>query len=172
MHRSTVAPLLALLLLLQPGANAESHKVHHGPREIWIIRHAEKPEDKEPKDPDLSPRGRERAEALATAIPAHFGRPDFLIAAKRSAHSNRSFETLEPLAKHLHLEIDARFSDAEFAALAHEVLTEPKYADKIILIAWHHGKIPDLARALGVANPPAAWDGKAFDRVWDVTFAE
>jgi len=37
------------------------------------------------------------------------------------------------------------------------------------LICWHHGKIPDLAKALGVKRPPK-WDGKVFDRVWQITY--
>jgi hypothetical protein len=41
----------------------------------------------------------------------------------------------------------------------------------IVLICWHHGKIPDLAKALGVFNPPK-WDGKVFDRVWQITYTK
>jgi hypothetical protein len=50
------------------------------------------------------------------------------------------------------------------------VLTNPKYADKVVLIAWHHGKIPDLAKALGVQDAPAKWNSKVFDRVWQITY--
>jgi hypothetical protein len=39
------------------------------------------------------------------------------------------------------------------------------------LICCIHGKIPDVAKALGVAKPPK-WDGKVFDRVWQITFPQ
>jgi len=43
------------------------------------------------------------------------------------------------------------------------------YPGDIILVCWHHGKIPDIAKALGISRPPK-WDGKVFDRVWQITF--
>ncbi len=132
-----------------------------------IIRHAEKPAD---KDPNLSPRGFERAAALATALPAHFPHPDFLIATKRSAHSDRPMETITPLARALHEEIEHSVKDDDVAELARSILTDPRYAGKTVLIAWHHGKIPELAHALGAKDAPDAWDEKAFDRVWKIRY--
>lgn len=139
-----------------------------GPHIVMIIRHAEKPDDK--ADPDLSPRGFERADALAKVLPNHFPRPDFLIATKRSKGSNRPVETITPLAKALHEEIEATFDDDDFAEVAHEVLTDPKFDGKTVLIAWHHQKIPDLAKALGVKNAPDKWNPDVFDRVWQITY--
>ncbi len=119
----------------------------HGPRIVMIIRHAEKPEaGSGERSPDLSPRGYERAAALAKVSPEHFPRPDFLIATKRSKHSNRPVETITPLSKALHERIDATFRDEAFQEVARAVLTDPKYAGKVVLIAWHHGQIPNLAR--------------------------
>jgi len=142
-----------------------------GPQLIMIIRHGEKPEDsKEDRDPNLSPRGFERAAALAKVIPKDFPHPDFLIATKRSSHSNRPMETIEPLSKKLHETIEAKFSDEQYPSLAHELLTDPKFNGKVVLIAWHHGKIPELAHALGATEAPAKWNGKVFDRVWEITF--
>jgi phosphohistidine phosphatase SixA len=139
-----------------------------GPHIVMIIRHAEKPDDK--TDPDLSPQGFERADALAKIIPDHFPRPDFLIATKRSKSSNRPVETLTPLAKALHEEIEATFADEEFDQVAHEVLSDPKYSGKTVLIAWHHQKIPELAKALGVKGAPDQWNSDVFDRVWEITY--
>ncbi len=142
-----------------------------GPRVVLLIRHAEKPDNTgTEKSPDLSPRGFERAAALPTLFPTRFARPDFLIATKRSAHSNRPVETLEPLAKSLQLGIDATYKDGDFAELAHEVLTDPKYSGKTVMIAWHHGKLPELAHALGAHDAPGRWDPAVFDRVWQITF--
>jgi hypothetical protein len=41
-----------------------------------------------------------------------------------------------------------------------------------VLIAWHHGKIPELAQALGVKDAPDKWNSKVFDRVWEITYDE
>ena len=129
------------------------------PRIVMIIRHAEKPgeSEKEKKDPNLSKKGFERADALATVIPEHFPRPDFLIATKRSKGSNRPAETITPLSKALHEEIEAAFKDEEFEKVAHAVLTEKKYDGKVVLIAWHHGKLPDLLAALGATARSPNW---------------
>ena len=51
------------------------------------------------------------------------------------------------------------------------MLTDPKYAGKTVLIAWHHGTIPDLAKALGVKDPPQKWQDEVFDRVWEITYS-
>ena len=50
------------------------------------------------------------------------------------------------------------------------MLTDPKYTGKVVLIAWHHGKIPELAKALGVKDCPEKWDPTVFDRVWEITY--
>ena len=143
----------------------------HGPRVVMIIRHAEKPDEADgKKDPNLSKRGVERAQALAKVIPEHFPKPDFLIAAKRSKGSNRPGETIAPLAKALDEKVESKFKDSEFDGLAQAVLTDPKYAGKVVLIAWHHKEIPGLAKALGVKDVPDKWKSKVFDRVWEITY--
>jgi hypothetical protein len=158
-----------LVLVLAIGSHHAPDNPPVGPSIVMIIRHAEKPDDGE-KSPDLSPRGFERADALAKVIPAHFPHPDFLIATKRTKGSNRPIETIRPLSKALHEQIESNFKDDEFAQVAHEVLSDPKLAGKVVLIAWHHGKIPELATALGVKNAPDKWDPKVFDRVWEITY--
>ncbi len=150
---------------------ADSHI--KGPKLIMIIRHAEKPDETDgQKDPNLSKQGYARADALAKVIPDHFAKPDFLIATKKSKGSDRPAETITPLAKAINETIDAKFKDEEFADVAKEVLTNPKYDGKTVLIAWHHGKIPELAKALGVTDAPDKWDSKVFDRVWEITFED
>jgi hypothetical protein len=71
----------------------------------------------------------------------------------------------------LNLFINDRFenTDVDIKKMTNAILNEPGFAGKIVLICWHHGKIPDVAKALGVAKPPK-WDGKVFDRVWQITF--
>ncbi len=167
--------LVLLVLAIGSGVSgrlfATDDSPPQGPHIVMIIRHAEKTEDaKLDKDPNLSPRGYQRAEALAKVIRDRFPKPDFLIATKKSKGSNRPAETITPLSKALDEPIETTYKDEEFAQVAHEVLTDPKYAGKVVLIAWHHGKIPELAKALGVKNAPEKWNSKVFDRVWEITY--
>jgi phosphohistidine phosphatase SixA len=166
-----------VFLILSTGllrANSVADSPTPGPHIVMIIRHAEKPQasDDGEKDPNLSKRGFERADALAKVIPDHFPRPDFLIATKKSKGSDRPAETITPLSKALNEPIESTFKDNEFAEVAHAVLTDTKYAGKTVLIAWHHGKIPELARALGVKDVPDKWNPDVFDRVWEITYQD
>lgn len=142
------------------------------PKQILIIRHAEKTNDAD--DIHLSPRGYQRARLLPTlfAPAGRLARPGFLFAAARSKHSNRSVETLEPLAQTLGLPIDHGYDDDEYRDLARR-LKARKYADAVALVCWHHSSIPALAKALGVkaaALPWKTWPDDCFDRVWILSF--
>jgi hypothetical protein len=101
--------------------------------------------------------------------PARFATPNFIVATARSKHSKRPMETVTPLATALDLPINDGFDDTEIKKLANAILTELAFAGKIVLICWHHGKIPDIAKALGIKKPPK-WDAKVFDRVWQITY--
>jgi len=83
------------------------------PRTILILRHAEKPDDD--TNPDLSPAGYQRAISLARLIPAEFGKPDYLFAARKSRASNRCVETLTPLSQTQGLDINSDFPDRNYA---------------------------------------------------------
>jgi hypothetical protein len=144
------------------------------PSQILIIRHGEKPgdpaTDSAADSPDLSTQGYERAASLAIYVPATFGKLDFLFATQASKNSNRPVETVTPLAKALGLTIDDKHADDDYQTVATDVLTHPKYAGKLVLICWHHGKIPDLATALGGVPPTTHWKGHVFDRVWKIDY--
>ncbi|HZY86891.1 MAG TPA: hypothetical protein VFE78_18805 [Gemmataceae bacterium] len=103
--------------------------------------------------------------------PPRFRAPDFLFAAKASANSNRPVETITPLAVALQLEMNAKHSDDDYPKVASDILTNAKYARKVVLVCWHHGNIPRLAEALG-AQGPLLWPGGVFDRVWQITYAD
>jgi broad specificity phosphatase PhoE len=140
------------------------------PKQILIVRHAEKNGDK--SDIHLNARGYARAAALPTLFPSRFDTPEFLFASRKSAHSNRPLETITPLATALRLKIDNTFTNEDYARLARHVLGKPVHAGKTVLICWHHGNIPALARALGIKDAPAPWPEMQFDRVWRITFAD
>ncbi len=171
-RRSRTIALVALLAAIGVcHALAAAEGRSGGPKIVMILRHAEKPDGPQAKtDPNLSPRGRERAAALAKVIPEHFPKPQILIATEPSKESNRPVETLTPLAEALGEKIHDQFKDDQYKELAHAVLAEPKYAGKVVLIAWHHGKIPHLAKALGARHAPHEWNEKVFDRVWEIRY--
>ncbi len=170
---SYIGIALLSLLICAPRSIPAAARESKGPHIVMIIRHAEKPDETGPeKNPNLTEKGYERADALAKIIPAHFPKPDYLFATKKSKGSNRPAETITPLSKALTEPIESTFRDEEISALATKILTDPKFEDKTVLIAWHHGKIPDLARALGVTDAPTKWDSNVFDRVWEITYQD
>ncbi|WP_296228861.1 histidine phosphatase family protein [Ralstonia sp. UBA689] len=140
------------------------------PKKILIIRHGEKPgdpgTDAATDGPNLSTKGYERAGALAPYVPEVFGKPDFLFATKASKHSNRPVETVTPLASAIGQPIHDDHADNEYDQLASKLVSDDKYAGKLVLICWHHGTIPELAAALGGVPPEPHWPPNVFDRVW------
>jgi broad specificity phosphatase PhoE len=141
------------------------------PATILIMRHAEKLTDGQS---DLSSEGLERARLLLNLFSPAGRRPDLptpqvLFAAHVSAHSNRSVQTLSPLAAALHLPIDDHFRDRDYADLAAALLSGT-YAGKTVLVAWHRGMIPRLASALGATPPYDRWPTQQFDRIWRIDY--
>jgi hypothetical protein len=98
-----------------------------------------------------------------------FSTPNHIFATQRSKNSNRPVETVTPLGTAINVPINDGFAnkDQDIKKMVNAILND--YPGEIILICWHHGKIPDLAKALGISKPPK-WDGKVFDRVWQITF--
>jgi hypothetical protein len=144
------------------------------PKRVLIIRHGEKPGDPSADNtgdgPSLSTKGYERAGALAPYVPAQFGPPDFLFATRESENSNRPVETITPLSKAIGVPIDDKHVDEDYGKVASDILGNAKYAGKLVLICWHHGKIPDLTRALHAVPPVPKWPGTVFDRVWQIDY--
>ncbi len=169
--RAKFIPVFVLGLFLG-SAVADAPQKLTFPAQILLIRHAEKPAD----GVDLSDAGKQRAAALAglfkktDARPNPFPTPDFIFAASNSKHSHRSLETVTPLAKSLNLHIDDKYPDDDFAQLADHILHKSKYEGKVVLICWHHGKLPELAHALKAADAPDHFKGSEFDRVWQITY--
>jgi broad specificity phosphatase PhoE len=140
---------------------------------ILLMRHAEKSGD--PMDPHLSPEGYARAAKLADYIPATFGIPQFLFATSISKHSMRPIETIQPLSAKIGVAIDPTYADQDYGALASQLLSDPRYgnAGALIVVCWHHGNIPSMARALR-ATPgsyPDPWDSHVFNQILAFTYA-
>jgi broad specificity phosphatase PhoE len=137
---------------------------------VLVMRHAEKSDD--PLDPDLSEAGRDRAQKLARYIPVTFGKPKFLFATAISKHSRRPIETLEPLAQECNVGMDTSFADQDYGALAHTLRKTPAYDGALIVVCWHHGNIPSLARALkaNAGDYPDPWDPSVFNLILQFDF--
>jgi hypothetical protein len=139
---------------------------------ILVMRHAEKPPD--PMDPHLSDVGRARANRLADYIPTAFDIPDFIFATAVSEHSARPVETVTPLSQRIGVPIDATFADQDYSALAHEILAQSKFFDKLIVVCWHHGNIPSFMLALGAKSGqfPDPWDPQVFNLILRVDYTD
>ena len=139
---------------------------------ILVIRHAEQSDS----GGDLSDAGNARANTYANYFKNFTtdGRPlklDYLFAAANSRVSLRPRLTIEPIAKELDLVIDTRFKNRQFQELADEIQRRPHGN---ILISWHHGKIPQLLRALGADPksllPNGKWPNDVFDWVIELRY--
>jgi hypothetical protein len=141
-----------------------------GPTRLVVLRHAEKTGNK--RDPHLSPAGRQRAERLVDYIPATFGQPDFLIAARSSKRSRRPVATLEPLAAALGLEIKAKIDDDDVGDLIRMLRDKPRLQGLSGVISWRHSELPGLIDALGAApgTVPTSWDENDYTTIVDINY--
>jgi broad specificity phosphatase PhoE len=177
---------IGLLVVAAASFSAQPADPPKPPRTILIIRHAEKTDDAD--DVHLSKKGRERADALGALFkktptrPKPFPSPDFIFATRSSNFSQRPVETVTPLALTLKLSVNSQYRNQAMddppdpkkkaqRELAEELLSG-KYAGKTVLICWHHGTIPELARLLGAADCPKKWKAPVFDRVWQINYDE
>ncbi len=133
---------------------------------VVIIRHGEKPADGD----NLSCQGQNRAVQLPAVLAAKIGKPDYTYVPslgfdKNTAHS-RMFQTVTPFAVKYDLTINSKYDESELNAAAKSVLKK----SGTVLMVWEHSAIPDLAKALGVDNPPK-WKGADFDSMWILTYA-
>jgi hypothetical protein len=95
--------------------------------------------------------------------PAPIPRPQAIFAVAPSASSQRPLLTVQPLAKMLGVEIDARFSSEQVAELLQEVHGVPG----AVLICWRHQNMPEIAHRLCPDLVPAPqWNQHCFDQAW------
>lgn len=156
--------LLALLMLSTVVALGQ-------PAQIILFRHGEKPDD--PLNHHLSSRGEERARALVSLLGTNAtltgNAPIAALYATRVTkhdHSERTGETLKPLANALGLPVQTPYETGAYTSLARLILTNASYRGKTIVICWTHHNIAEFAEALGVRPKPSPWKAKTFDRLW------
>jgi hypothetical protein len=141
-----------------------------GPSRIILLRHADKPEDRD--NPDLSAAGVTRAVHLATYIPELFGKPDYIIATARSKHSDRPLETVAPLARAVGVTVQHDIRDKDFEDLVDEIFSDPAYHGKTVVICWHHGTLPAIAALLGAPAGiyPDPWPDDTYNVILDFRY--
>lgn len=129
MNRQMLVLVLALFFSAQ-AAFAEST--------IFLVRHAEKAQGGDAKDPELSDLGRARADSLVTAL------KDAEITSIFVTDLKRTRQTAEPLARALHLELTV-VSAQDTAALVAKL----KETKGNALVVGHSNTIPEIMKALG-----------------------
>jgi len=162
----------------QSKAARQTRTGESGPAHVMIIRHAEDPGDDKTKDPrGLSDAGELRATSLHklfedprkdhSALP----RPDFIFAATSGKDSARSELTVSKLPGHLtNVAVNTSYKNDDWPKLVHDLLTDPKYAGKNILISWHHSNASKMVKEFKATPVPKHWPDDVYDRVWMVSF--
>jgi hypothetical protein len=160
---------LALAAVLLAAGSAASA----APAQVIVIRHGEKP----PSGADLDDQGYQRAQALVAFFehnPAvtQFGTPAAIYAMnpKDTGGSMRPIETVTPTAQALGLTIDHDYTRKQIPQLVKDILGNPAYDGKTVLICWEHTVIPSIVDAFGWTSAPQNWAGNSFDRAWILTF--
>ncbi len=66
--------------------------------------------------------------------------------------------------------IRAPYPAEEYEALAQEILNQPAYDGKTVVVCWVHTQLPELAKALGIKHKPNQWKDSVYDRIWLITY--
>ena len=110
---------------------------------VLLVRHAEKAAvastDMHATDPELSPRGRERAEALASML------KDANLTGVYSTDYKRTRLTAEPVAKRFGLTVQL-YDPKDVAGLVSRL----KATAGVVLVVGHSNTIPEVLKALGI----------------------
>jgi hypothetical protein len=144
------------------------------PKAVILLRHAEEPKDDTINT--LSLIGYERAKLLpqlfqTNSILKSLGTPVALFAAgmKNKDSSIRSIETLRPLAAAIQVPINERFKRDDFRALSEEINDNPAFEGKVVVVAWQHKILTEIAEKVGLKKAPM-YPSERFDRVWVITY--
>jgi hypothetical protein len=147
---------------------------------IVLMRHGEKPPEGLGQ---LDCQGLNRALALPQILKRKFGIPDYIFAPDPRQqvldHENlyyyiRPLATIEPTAIRLGKPVNTRFGYKQIAGLQTE-LTDSRYYNALIFVAWEHNLLVQLARNLvesAGGNPSVVpdWSGTDFDSLYVLRF--
>ena len=80
--------------------------------------------------------------------------------------SIRSIQTLRPISIRLNQPIQADHTKDEIDELVEFIMQSSEMTNKVVLIAWQHDSIAELANKLGATDAPSEWPSKVYDRFW------
>jgi hypothetical protein len=111
----------------------------------------------------------------AGAGASRFPVPNFLFACQSDKNSHRPLETITPLGQALGITPKTDYSDNDYDKQAKDILKKSDtYGGHVVLICWHHGKAPDLAKSFGVSKQQLTgwdpWNPSVFDLVFMITW--
>jgi hypothetical protein len=143
---------------------------------IILIRHGEKPDLGLGQ---LTCKGLNRALALPAVIRKAFGKPDAIFVPNpgetkmdsgQAYHYVRPLATIEPTAIAFGLPVDAGIGVSNIDALR-RTLEGPAYQGSLVLVAWEHNQIVQLARLLmtdhgGNPDNVPPWKATDFDSIY------
>lgn len=133
---------------------------------IVFIRHAEKPV----KGDNLTCEGLNRSLKLPAVVTAKFGIPAFTFVPGLGLGENtkhaRMFQTIVPLAVKYNLTVNSSRAEKDSLGMAADL----KSRNGVVLVAWEHGGIAPIVRALGVKENGLKWPDDDYDSIWIITF--
>lgn len=142
---------------------------------LVMIRHGEKAEGGLGQ---LDCEGLNRALALPDVLIGRFGKPDYIFAPNPSDQINdgglqsyvRPLATIEPTAIRADLPVSTQIGYADIKDLQ-TVLTNSKYADSLIFVAWEHVNLQLFAQQLikeygGNPDIVPEWQGNDYDTIY------
>jgi hypothetical protein len=143
---------------------------------IIMLRHGEKPEAGLGQ---INCQGLNRALALPAVIEKKFGKPDAIFAPDPSDRKKddgkyynyiRPLATIEPTAVRFGLPVDTSFGLNDIDGLR-QAIDQPDNRNALILVAWEHKQIQELARDFmrahgGDPGSVPKWHGKDFDSLY------
>ena len=145
------------------------------PAQVILIRHAEKPAE----GTGLSAQGFKRADALVKffkteAAVTRYGTPVAIYAAapKHEDSSARSIQSVTPLENALKITIDTRFTRGQTNKIVRDLMENPAYDGRMVLVCWQHTNLVEIAQNLAEYNNsprvsiPQLWPDETYDRVW------
>ncbi len=149
---------------------------------IICIRHGEKPPGGLGQ---LSPKGLQRSLALPDVLLKKFGAPQFVFAPdpaqmnedNGTPHSYvRPLATIEPTAIRCGLPVNAQIGYKDIDALETE-LTQAKYHNAVIFVAWEHIYLEKFARQLvkrfgGNVDSVPTWPEKDYDSIYIIRITD
>jgi broad specificity phosphatase PhoE len=122
---------------------------------VYVVRHAEKNTgDPSEKDPDLSPIGYQRAEALRERLAS------VQVSAAFATPYRRNQLTLTPLAKAQGIDLQS-YEAQEYTALVKAILDS--YRGKTVVVAGHSNSVLEIIEAFNIKRPLPSLSDQDYD---------